>query len=357
MDIKKMIMFILLVLVIMVIRALPDEAHVLKDLTRPDSLRVDNDDLYVAQGTTILVYSLKDFSITRKFGKAGFGFGELRRGVEWPNLIRVYNDHILVETENKLVYFNKEGTPLKEIRKPRDTAIFLPVGNHFVGKLYLHHKSSNIQYMRIVTCDTQANEIKEIYRQMWFQQYIPTGFQIQLFSDYLNYEVYDDKIFIEKSLDGLFIEVYDSDGNKLYQIRKPYEKMRVTPAEKEPAIAKLKNDEKGHLMIKLLGSWENVLKQMSITFPEYKPPMRNIGIDNNKIYVQTFKQQENKDEFIIMDLKGNILKTVFLPAGNRPGVEDKIYGVKYYTIVNDKYYYLKKNEEKNAWALHIEVIE
>lgn len=355
--IKKMIVFFLLVLMVGFSLVFADGPHILKDLKKPDMLRVDKDELYVIQGTTILVYSLKDFSLIRKFGKAGSGRGELSRVVEWPNLIRVYKDHILVETSDKLVYFTKEGKPIKEKRRPRHSALFIPVGNHFVGKIYLHDKSANIQYMRVVICDSQLYEIKEIHRQKWFQQYRPKGFQIQLFSDYLNFEVYENKIFIEESPEGLYIDVYDSEGNKLYQVKKPYEKIKVTEADKENATAELREDEKAYLMIRQLGSWEKVLEVMDILFPVFKPPIRNIEINNNKLYVQTFKQQENKDEFVVMDLKGNILKTVFLPLGNRPGVEDKIRGVKYYTIANDQLYYLKENKEKKVWELYIEAVK
>ncbi len=354
--IKKTIIFLLLVLMVGFSLAFAEGPRVLKDLEKPDMLQVDKDELYVIQGTTILVYSLKDFSLIRRFGEAGSELGKLSRVVEWPNLIRVYKDHILVETSDKLVYFTKAGKPIKEMRRPRYSVFFLPVGNHFVGKIYLHDKSANIQYMRVVICDSQLYEIKEIYRQKWFQQYRPKGFQIQLFSDYLNFEVYDDKIFIEESPLGMFIEVYDSEGNKLYHIKKPYEEIKVTEADKETAAAELREDEKAYLMIRQLGSWEKVLEVMDILFPAFKPPIRSIEINNNKLYVQTFRQQDNKDEFVVMDLKGNILKTVFLPMGSRPGVEDKIRGVKYYTIADDQLYYLKENKEKKVWELYIEAV-
>lgn len=355
--IEKIIMFVLLVSIVGVPLVFSHGPRVLKDLEKPDMVRVDGDELYVIQGTTIFVYSLEDFRLVRKFGKEGNGRGELRRVVEWPNLVRVYGDYILVETRDKLVYFTKEGKPVKEKRRSRDAALFLPVGNRFVGKIHVLDPKTRVQHMRIVICDSDLYEIKEIYRQKWFQQLRPGGFQIQLFSDYLNFEVYDDKIFIEESPNGLFIEVYDSEGNKRYQIEKPYEKIKVTAADKEAAIAELRNDEKAHLMIRLLGSWEEVLKKMKILFPVYKPAIGNIEINNNKLYVQTFKQQDDKDEFIVMDLKGNILQTVFLPVGDRPGVEDKIRGVKYYTIADDRLYYLKKNNDENVWELNIEEIK
>ena len=109
--IKKIIILVFLVLMVIFSSVFADGPRVLKDLKKPDMLRVDKDELYVIQGTAILVYSLKDFSLIRKFGKAGNGRGELTRVAEWPNLIRVYNDHILVETSAKLVYFTKEGKP------------------------------------------------------------------------------------------------------------------------------------------------------------------------------------------------------------------------------------------------------
>ena len=352
--IRKIIMFVLVWLMAAVPLVLADGPRALKDLTRPDMFQVDQDELYVIQGTTIFVYSLKDFSLLRKFGQEGFGKGELFRAEEWPSRIRVYKDYLLVETRDKLVFFSRDGVPFKDTRKPRESAYFLPVGDHFAGKIYLYDQKSNIQYMRIIICDADLHEIKEIYRQKWFQQYTTKGFQIQWFSDYLNFEVCDDTIFIEKSPMGLSVEAFDGNGNSLYKIDKEYEKVPVTPEDKEAAMNDLRNDEKGRLMIRRMGSWEKVLTVMDVLYPDFKPAIRDIEISNNTIYLRTFRQRDNKDEFIIMDLKGNILRTVYLPLGNQPGIEDKIVGIKYFTFANDRLYYIKQNPQTKVWGLFIE---
>jgi hypothetical protein len=226
------------------------------------------------------------------------------------------------------------------------------VGKHFVAKKYLHDLKTNTQYMRVVLFNADLEEIKELHREKWFQQYTGKGFRIQLLSDYLNFEVYGDKIFIEKSPQGFLIDVYDGNGTFLYHIKKDVKPLKAGDADKKAAMKMLRRDRKAELMIRNMGSWERVLEVMDVTYPEFKPVIRNFEIDNGKIYVYTFKERDGKDECIIMDLKGNILKTVFLPVFLRPGVEEKMYDVRYRTIAGDTLYSLKPGKDKNHWELH-----
>jgi hypothetical protein len=55
-----------------------------------------------------------------------------------------------------------------------------------------------------------------------------------------------------------------------------------------------------------------------------------------------------KDETIIMDLKGNVPKTVYLPVFIRPGVEEKMYDARYTAIADDTWFALKPDREKRS---------
>ena len=57
---------------------------------------------------------------------------------------------------------------------------------------------------------------------------------------------------------------------------------------------------------------------------------------------KTYGTKNKKEEYIILDLKGNFLKKVFLPE--TPSILAAIY--------NNKFYSLKDNEEKEEWELH-----
>jgi hypothetical protein len=67
--------------------------------------------------------------------------------------------------------------------------------------------------------------------------------------------------------------------------------------------------------------------------------------------------KENKSEYVVMDLKGNIIKRVYLPRVENVPYMSKIIGSKLHTIYNDKLYYLQENEEEEKWELHVEEIK
>ncbi len=365
MNVKKMIIFVSMLVWIMgniVSPAAPGNSCTLEGLKKPDMAAVDGNELYVIEGATIFVYSIDDLRLLRKFGEEkkfwSSGTGKLRIPDEGANTIRLFPGYLLAESRRKLIFFSRDGRVIKERRKSWEATQFTPVGKNFVSKKYFHDTGTNIQYMTIMLYNGDLEEIGEIYREKWFQQYTTRekkNFQIELFSDYLSFEVHDNKIFVEKSPKGFLVDVYDSDGNKLYAIEKEYEKDRVTEADKTAAFARLRKDNKAKLMIRMVGGWEKVLKWMKVVYPAFKPPIWDFEIDSGKLYVQTFRQKENKDEFIVLDLEGAILDTVYLPVFMRPGVEENMYGVRYQAFAGDKFYYLKEN--KNAWELHAQEIK
>ena len=101
---------------------------------------------------------------------------------------------------------------------------------------------------------------------------------------------------------------------------------------------------------------KDVKKIFIFEFPDYFPAIQNFEISDNKIYVQTSKIRDNKDEYIIMDLKGNILNKTFLTRYKKPSILSRLFGAKLSVIKNEKIYYLKENEEKEEWELHVEEI-
>lgn len=328
---------------------------ILQGLKKPDTVAIDGNEFYVMAGASIFVYSLDDLRLLRTFGKEGTGRGELRVPPEGANIIHISPGYLLAESHRKLIFFSKHGQVIKESPKSWKVTQVTPVGKNFVSKKYFHDTENNIQYMKIVLYNSDREEVKELYREKWFQQYLSKSkdrFRIELFSDYLNFEVCGDRIFVEKSPKGFLIDVYDSEGNKLYQIKKGYQKIKVTEADKVSAMTALRKDRKVELMIRLLGSWEKVRKSMKVVFPVFKPVIRNINIHDKKLYVWTFRQRGDRDECIVMDLKGSELQTVYLPVFKRPGVEEKMYDARYHAIKSGKLYSLKEGPTKGVWQLH-----
>jgi hypothetical protein len=320
---------------------------------KPNMMEVAGDELYIVEGAVVSVYSLNDLQLIRRFGRDGEGPGELKVVPYYNNRVSVFPDFILAESVDRLIYFSKKGDVSKQIGKPIDSSFFTPVGKNFVGKKGRRDPEQKIMFIVIALYGPELHEIKELYRQKFAQQGSGSNVTIQLFTDLVNFQVWDNKILIEKSPEGFLIDVFDSSGKALYQINREYEKIKVTGAHKEAALKEIKEDPTMKRQIKQLGSWENLLKVMKFTFPDFIPPIQNMEIADGKIYVRTFQKIENKEEYIVMDLEGKMLKKTYIPRVHPLSLKDQLIGVKNSVIKNDKLYYLKENEEQEVWELHV----
>lgn len=330
----------------------------LQEVMKPDNITVQGDELYVVEGATIYIYSLEDLKLTRKFGKKGEGPGELLIVPGIPNKINVSGDYILAETLNKITYFSKKGELVKEKKRMSPLSFgFIPIGKNFVGIKQQTNEKGKV-FSSICIFDPGLNEIKELHRQKWVQQRGVGGkVSLDMVMDFIHYKVYDNKIFVEESPKGLLIEVFDYKGNKLYQVEKDYEAVKVTDKIKEEIIDRFKEDPAIKMQITEEGGWNALKKQISMNFPDTFPAVQDIGISNDKIFVQTFKQVNGKEEYVIMDLKGKIIKKGYAPTFERTPLLARILGAKLHTIANGKLYYLRDNIDEEKWELFCEAIE
>jgi uncharacterized protein YlbG (UPF0298 family) len=70
----------------------------------------------VTQEATVFIYSLKDFKLVKKFGKAGEGPREFRILPQLPLNIDARTDQIIVNSFGKVSYFTKQGEFIKEVK-------------------------------------------------------------------------------------------------------------------------------------------------------------------------------------------------------------------------------------------------
>lgn len=326
----------------------------LPEVMKPSSINVCGDELYIMENGVILVYSLKDLKLLRKFGRKGDGPGELQVVPNYSNKLTAYPQYILVETFAKLIYFSKDGTLQKEMRK-KSPLYFktLPVAKNFVINKLKIDQDQKIVYNCVSLFNAEMNEIKELCSQEHFQQGVPPAIKIDMLLEMPQFGIVDDKIFVEESPKGFYIQVYDSQGNKLYKIEKEYEKIEVTDANENDVIEQFKKDP----LIKLQGGWEQIRRIIKPMFPKIFPAIQGLEVSNKKIYVQTYKVKENKEEYVTMDIKGNIINRVYLHKFDNVTLVGKMLGTKLHTIYNDKLYYLLENEDEEEWELHVEEIK
>jgi hypothetical protein len=310
----------------------PERLATLPEIMKPVSISVDNNQLYVVEKSTIYLYSTKDFKLVKQFGRKGEGPGEFKNNP----MLKVFPDYLLINAFGKFMYFSRNGEFLREKKTP-GMFIFLvyPVGENFVGIEMKVNRESKKRSTGITFFDKDFKTIKvvaESERRMWGSS---GTYEMDMVRDYLGCEVSGENVYVGDTKKGFFIEVFNSTGNKLYQVKKEYEKMEVTDEYKNNFMESMKK----------VPYFNQVKDKFKFTCRKYFPAFRNFRVNNGKIYVFTYnkKDKDKKKEVIVMDLKGSILKKTFL----RGGVS---------SINNDRFYYLKENEEEEEWELFVESI-
>jgi len=309
----------------------PERLVTLPEIMKPGSISVDNNQLYIAERSAIYLYSTKDFKLVKQFGGRGEGPGEFRN---FP-AVKVFPDYLLINTFGKMIYFSRNGELLKEKKTiVMFGAMFYPLGENFVGMEMNYHRESQKSTNAITLFDKDFKTIKVVAESEMSGRVDSRTIEMAMVRDYFGHDVYGEKVYVGETKKGFCFEVFNSKGNKLYQIEKEYEKLEVTDDYKKKYIERIKES----------SFYKRVKGRVKFTCRKYFPAFKNFSIDHGKIYVFTYQKKDEKQEVIIMDLKGSILKKTFLP--------DEVF----YSIDNDRFYYLKENEEEEEWELFVESI-
>ena len=344
--------FLLVLLAIMILLATlihGEKIGVLTEILKPEGIEVTGQRLYVVEGASFFAYDLDNQTLIKKFGKKGEGPGELSTVLTFPNNIRIVNDKIMTEGFNKIIFFSKDFKLLKELKKKE---IFIhkitPIKENFVAVRMSAEKNKII--FKLLLLDPEMNVIKELYK----QESLDRKKEIIMIRDTIHFAVYKDKIYVEESDKGFLIEVFDSKGNRLYEIKKNIAAPKITEKDKKAIFNNLTEDNLIAVIARREGGWDKFAKAGTFTYPAVFPHIRDIKITDDKIYVSTFEQKDNKEKYMIMDLKGNIIGTSYMPVTGQSSFSARSIGKdnRFYGIAGNKFYYLVENEDEEMWELH-----
>lgn len=101
----KKIIFILLVLPVLGGTVFAEKLATLNGIMKPESISIDDRQIYIMENRTIFIYTLQDFKLKKKFGKPGEGPQEFKGTVQLIPLA----DRLLVNSAGQISYFTKEG--------------------------------------------------------------------------------------------------------------------------------------------------------------------------------------------------------------------------------------------------------
>lgn len=309
------------------------------EVVNPYLMEVQDQDLYIVEGHTIYIYSLKDLNLKKKFGKRGEGPGEFMVS---PTInmgsvaISVYPEFIVVNDVGRVHFFTRDGQYIREIKSKVNFGWFKPVGEKFIG--YGGAVEDNTNYVTLKLYDSKLKEGKEFYRQRAF---FTLGKAINPFtmSGPLFY-VCDNKIYVEK--DKSWISVFDINGKKIssIDINQGYKKTKVTQKDKTKYSNYFKTEPAFRDIYEVI--------KKNLKFPGYFPGIRYFYLAEKKIYIIRWDEEDGKSLFFVYDLGGKVLKKAWMPFFKKDVIKPYSYSIK-----NGILYQLVEDEENEGeWHLY-----
>ncbi len=337
---KFLFTFLFILLVLPVYHAAAKKVATFPELLTPFDILVDNDRFFINESATIYSFSLKDYSLIRKFGKKGEGPGEFKLDDDNTVFISLLPNSLMINSVGRISYFSKDGAFIKEM--PNHSGRWLkPLEDHFVG-MRIWYDKENTRFRTVCIFDPQLKRLKDIYTEVHGIQPRKKTIDAVSWPSSWNYLTYGDKVYIMGKAKELY--VYNKKGDKISTFQLDYQQIKVTSAKKEDYITFYKKIDPYWR-----ARWER-LKNWFI-FPDYFPVARYFNIKDDRIYIMTYKEEQNKKEFLILDMKGKLLKKVLLPVASWD-----IMGVLPFDFKGDKLYQLVENQDTETWELHVNPI-
>lgn len=337
---KKVNIFILIMFLTTAL-LVPAKSVVMPELLKPELIIIDNDEIFLCEGVEIFVYSLKDFTLKKKFGSKGEGPMEFLATPETGGMrLDVLPKHILVNSIGKLSYFTRDGEFVKVVKSKKGFSVYRPLigdaGEQYGGLSFAI--KDKLLYVIVGIYDAELNRVKEIFEQKNPYQ------QGRKMNPFLGpprlYSNGKDRLVINNFVDGS-IPVFNAEGERVYTLSPDYRRKKVTSADRK-AILHFYQTEPS-----IKDNWPIIKNQLE--FPANFPEVRICTVTNGHVYIETYNREENKSEFFIYKLdNGEFVKKVFLPVENLD-----VFWPYPYTFYGDSFYQVVENPDTEKNELRI----
>lgn len=313
---------------------------ILPGLAVPHMIDIMGDELYIIDDTTVNVFSLKDHKKLRSFGKKGQGPGELMTHNELPTVLTLHNGEIFIKSMNKVSRFHTSGKLIEESPLRFISLSAVPVGNR--AAIYkIVNGTDGFQYFKIMLYDTKTKEHWDLLKAKREHPMLIKKFNLPQTCFILRSD--GDTLYVFNMYKGFHIEKFTAKGKALPPIHLDEPVISIDSGYKKKAHEWLKHQ-------RLYKSAPEPIRQM-IVIPDDFPPVRSFVIDNDKIYAFTYKTKNNRNEVIVMDTGGKILKRTFIAAFEPYSYQ--MLTEKRFTVKDDKFYSLQENADEEEWELVI----
>jgi hypothetical protein len=324
---KKIVLFIFVIFLAGTI--FPAKIVPMDEVLKPFAINIHGDRILIREGAKIYIYSLKDFSLIKKFGERGEGPGEFKLNQGGQLRVTIQSGNIIVSSLGRISYFDTDGKYIKERNfKLGDVN---PIGKNFVGRKEIMENGT--LYTLVVLYNSDMEEIKVLFR---YKNITQEGGPVIVGKPQLEFIVTKNRVMIYAEKDFI-IRVFDENGNNIFTIRQDYQLKEINDTDKK--------------------NWHDELRRRYSFYPQIKdriefathfPAVRYVVYDDTqkKIYAITGKKENKKTECFIFDHKGKFLKRALLELKSGK-----------YTFHQGKLYQLVENDENENCELHISEIE
>lgn len=314
----------------------------LPELENPLMIQVEGDRLYVVEGAEVFIYRLADMTLQKRFGGIGDKPWEFNASPvsALPISIDALPEKIMVESYGRITVFSRDGEFIENHRPGRFFSGMVPLGASLVA---LRYTRKNGRWYRVLDLYNAGFEpVAEVYRNKtpghWRKRRDPL-------SGIFIYGAINGKIFLAVENDFI-IYIYDADGKKERTITREYQPVRV-PRRYIDAWFELQKERHGE------GSGTFKRQKKIIRFPDYFPAIRGIFPDCDRLYVETWKQENSRTQCIVLKPSGETIDTIYLPSARKNEIAN------YPRIIHNGTYYRLlpvsvKGTDKQSWTLFID---
>jgi hypothetical protein len=301
------------------------------NIFNPKMFFVDENKLYIADQYSVFIFSTADYKLLYQLGRKGEGPGEF---LSTPGF-QVLKDRILIHERNKFVFFSKDGKFIEEKRSPsisfRNIAF---LGKNFIA-MNMDIDEKNRTGLNISLFNLEFKKIKILNEGEKINLFSRKKKKYSLIGTLIDFRLMDSRIYIVDGRKGFHIEVYSYQGIKLFEIYKDIKRIMTRDIHKERRYKEIQNIP----AVRRRGL--DSVKKTSY-FPEYLPEILDFFVSDGRLYVKTYVIKEAKEEFKVLDTKGNLIKTLYLPQAQK----------NLYAFYKNRFYYLEDNMEREEWDLY-----
>jgi len=327
----------------------PSRIFPLPEVERPHQICVENGKVYIADANDILVYDFREGRFLRRIGKKGQGPGEFSSR---PGRMAVLSGRLSVENLNRLEFFSLDGDYINGIVEPGFQGFlpFLPVGKNYVGFPMEYLDDGSLSPPAGWIYDQTLKPQKKFYADLPMGPPPPPPpgsvssgkTDVLMVRDFADAIVDSGKIYVADSRKGLFISVFNENGDLLYKIRHSLGEVKV-PRGYLAALIKERRASK---------YWNSIYAHQNPVVPDYFPDFVGFKIDAGRIYAVRPVEKDGLYEVVVLDLKGRILERSFrfplTPDFEMPARKSFLYDVE-----ENRFVWFAYNDAKEMYELHI----